>query len=508
MVEGGTEDLRQVTNVVPDKGAGQVEGAIADMGEQILDQANKSQLVSSMSKAQLDIAKLNNDYQIANQADPFKNMDQLKQNRQAIIDKYGSNISPFYQEEWNEKAAQLNENNDASVQAWGFKQSKDNTVLNVNTSLRDTMTLASANGTKFGQGQGNIDALLNFQQARQNIQQFGNEHLGETETNNLLFNFNKDYARSFVAGVASTNPARAAELMNDPRIAGQFDTQQKDEMIGVIKSTDKAQKLQQSFSEGVNNSQIMDLVNDPKLNYFEKRQQIDTLDMQGQISSKAAAAARRVLSSSKNVDSVTDEGFMSDTITKIYDLNNTSGLSNADYLTGAKNIQTDIMDAQSKGQLNVVDAHKLNDQMRTLTASRLSGATQGVASSFGDATKSFETLPPELRGTATRQLFDAQYKAQQTNGTSLTKDQMTTTAQQITDQINTKRRQAAQATIAKVNGSSALTTGGGMTAGQPLSDDDLQLLKDNNFTQDDANETAKRYGINPGDVVRRLRNGK
>lgn len=502
MMEGQTDDLRTSTDVIP-KIPDQTLGAIADFTQQIVDQSEQSKIHAAASSAQLDLSALSNDYQIKNQSDPLGGLDDYKTQRQAILDKYGDNISPFFQQEWTNKAQDLSESNDASMQVWGLKQAKDNTVLNMNSSLRDSFTLANQNGAQFGQSGGDISSMLNFAQAKQNIQQFGNDHLGATTTADMLFNFNKDYAKSFVAGVASTSPQRAAQLMQDPQIKDQFTSEEQDQMIGLIKTTDKAQQLDQSYSQGMKNADVTDLINNTQLNYFQKRQQIDQMDLNGEISSKVAAQARRVLTSSKNVDSVTDQQLMSDTVTSMYDLNANSTGNNSDYLKGVENIQAGILKAQNDGKLSVIDASKLNNQLRTLTSARVSSATQSVGNTFYDANQTFNVLPPEQRGAATRQLFDWQYNAQQ-NGPPPSKQQMAAQAHVITDNINTQRRAAAQATIAKTSG---LTVGGGFTSGA-LSDDDLQVLKDNGFTQDDAKETAQRYGLNPGDVVNRLRKGK
>lgn len=510
MNEGQTEDIRQETRVTPAIPS-QVIGVLADTGEKIMDQAQQSRIQSQGSSAQLALADLQNQYQTANQADPAANIGQYNQQRQQILDQYGSTINPFYKQDWVNHTQNIKENNDAAMEAWQIKQSKENFVVNVNQSLKDNFTLANQNGSQYGQGKGDIDSFLNFAGARKNIEEFGNQHLGETTTQAMLMDFNKDYAKSFIAGVAETNPQKAAQLMNDPRIKDTFSSEQQDEMIGLIKTIDKHQQLQQSYAQGMGNADIMGIVNAPDMNYFQKRQQIDMMDAQGSISSKAAASARRLLTSTKNVDSVTDEKTMADIITQASDLNSTAGMSNADYLVGVKNIQEKILEAQGKGQLNVIDSQKLTNQVRSLTQARIASATGAVGNDFADANKIFQGLPPEMRNSATRQLFYQQSDSQEKGLPPLTKEAMTAKAHQIVDGLNGQRRAAALQTVNNVtraNTGSQLSAGGGMDYNEQVAPEDLSFLKSKDFTPDDVKETAARYGMNPADVIRKMKDAK
>lgn len=505
MVEGQTDDIRQSTNVVatqPD----QLLGAAADLGEKVLDQAAQSQIQANSSKAQIAVANLQNQYQIDNQGDPTANLAQYQKQRQTLLDQFKPS-NAFYNQDWNEKSQNLADNNDDAMNVWAIRQSKENVVQNVNQSLKDNFLLANQNGMQYGNGQGDIDSFLNFTEAKKNISEFATEHLGATTTASMLMDYNKDYAKSFISGVAQSNPQKAAQLMSDPRVTSQFTTEQQDEMVQLIKTTDKRQQLQKSFAEGSNQADVMDIINDPTMNYFQKRQKIDEMDVQGGLSSKAAASARRLLTSDKNVDSVTDEATMSDIITQTSDLNATPGISNGDYLTGIKNIQTKIMDAQSAGKLNVIDAKKLSNQIRSLTAAKVAGASGSVGNDFYDANQVFKDLPPEMRLGATRQLFYAQTDPQQSGQPAPSKADLVAKAHGIVDNMNQQRRTNAQAVITKVNPPAGFTAGGGLSQG-PLSQDDMDFVKTKGFTQDDVNETATRYGMNPQDVVKKLRDGK
>lgn len=485
MQEGYTDDLRRVTDVVAPQDY--TASVIAQGAEEIIAQGQKSKIQANASAAQLGLAQLTQDYQVKNQSDPYGGLDGFKQQRQSLLDSYGSQISPFYKSEWDDTTRQISENNDAGIQTWGLKQTRVNSQVNMNSSVRDTMRLANVNGQQLGTGNGDLTSMLNYSDAKQRLYDYGNEHLGEETTKESLMNFDKDYLKSFVSGVAQTNPQRAAQILNDPSVADKLTTQERDEMISMTRITQRQNNINQSMQLTGGTGDLTEILNDQNKNYFQKRLTIDQMELNGQVPTKTASLARRVLTSQKNVDSVTDSSLMGNIVTQIYDLNSNAGTNNSDYLKGVQDIQHQVLEAQDNGKLNVLDAQKLNNQIRTLTSAKVASATNAVGSSFQDANKLFQTLPPEMRGEATRQLF---YQTTSDN-TPQTPQQSLTAAQGIVDKMNAQRRQNALQVVNQ--------------AQQVPTPDDLNFVKTKGYSQADVTETAQKYGISEAQVIQRLR---
>jgi hypothetical protein len=222
-------------------------------------------------------------------------------------------------------------------------------------------------------------------------------------------------------------------------------------------------------------------VNDTSKSYYDKRLEIDKLEFSGAVSSDTAAQARRVLTSQKELDAVTSTPVIAEIVTSIYDLNAVADTNAAEYLEGVKNIQNRILEEQALGNISATDVTKLNNQMKTLTSAKMADATKAVGYDFYDANEKFTKLPPEYRGTATRQLF------YDTVGQELTPEQYTTKANKIIDDINVKRRADAMKVVNRVTS------------------DDNQFLKSKGYTNADVAETARKYGITEAEVIKRLR---
>lgn len=197
----------------------------AEIGQQIIRQSQEAKIVENMSAAQLELGKLSNDFQTKYEGDPF-NEDGIKDfrdQRQGILDKYGEDISPLFRRNWQENATRLTGQNDIQVQAWGYKQSAVNTKQSLSTAMQNHLTQAAKDGESFGNSDATeIDSFLSFAQAKEKLDEFGNAHLGETSTQAITKDFEQDYAKVFISGVAHSNPVKALKMMDNPVVRDTF----------------------------------------------------------------------------------------------------------------------------------------------------------------------------------------------------------------------------------------------------------------------------------------------
>lgn len=475
-----------VTNVVPQNvDTANLQSAALDIADQAATMSAHSKALLATSQTSLAFRQLDSQFRLAHSDDPTNPdaLATLQAQRAEVVTNIGKGVPGMVMQDYTNKAVELGQASDTSNQLWTTKQQIRNTTANMQTQREIELTKANQSGQDFARSGGDIDltTALSYAQANENIHQFADPIIGKDKTEAYLKDFNPDFVKSFVTGVASHNPQMAEKLLSDPRIADNFSSQDIGDMTNLIARTQKQNALAQSILTTKSDGQLTDIVNDPNSTYFEKRAKIDQMDMEGVITPKAAASARRVLTSSNDLDAQTDTPLMASIINKTYDLNAQAATKPADYLMGVRDIQQEVLDAQGNNQLTAKDAGKLNKQITDLTSAKLSAATQTAGSEFYQANKSFNTLPAEYRGQATRALFYAAH------GQNMTPDQVKNQATQIIDQINQQRRATALTTVSRI------------------ANDDV-FLQSANITRDQVAEAAKNKGITQDQVIQLLRN--
>lgn len=475
------------TNVTPEIPTGGIPLAVAEIGSRAAEAQEQSKMLMYGAQAHAQYKALDAQFRQQYADDPTnkQGLEDLQAKRQDIADSFGQNISVFYQRQWQTKMTQIGAQSDVSNEAWSVHQSYHNAVNNTNVGIKQYLDTGNQDGKAYG-ASGATDGgnIMNFLSARKNITDHVSQFIGMDKTSALLKSFDSDYVKSFVSGVAETNPQEALKLINSPEINQHFTTDEKDDMVQVVEKVQKTQKLAQSLTMTMTDSNLPDIVNNPNTSYYEKRASIDQLDMNGSITPQAASKARRVIKSSDDLNRQTDTPTMSAIINQAYDLNSNAATNPDDYLRGVRNIQNKILDSQASGQLTAPDAMRLQNTVRNLTSAKLSSATQSVGNEFYDANQKFNALPPEFRGEATRQLFYA------TDGKNMNPKQIESTAMGVIDNINASRRSAALKAI------------------KATSQNDDELLRGLNATQADVEATAKKHGISTDEVIRQLRQSR
>lgn len=248
------------------------------------------------------------------------------------------------------------------------------------------------------------------------------------------------------------------------------------------------------FAQVTNESTLSDVVFDENKPIQEKITLINKMDLEGAVSSEWATEARRYLKSQELVDTNAEE--MADIISQIYDVNAKSEIDSKEYLIGIKNIKQNIMQKRASGKLSATDEQKLLNQIKTLTSAKTAQATQNIAYSFGDANDLIKnSLPPEYRGQATRELF------YMTEGkTNLTDQEYKAKARTIVDIINNGRRTKTIQSIAPKSLEQELEE----VDVEELSD--VEILNQYGYTKDDIMETMQKRGMTYEQIIEYLRN--
>lgn len=203
----------------------------AEIGNAIVKQSQEAKIAENLSSVQLELNKLQNEHRIKYEGDPFneQGLREYKQARKAIYDKYGSNISPFFRRDWNNKALDIDAKADIVNQEWGYKQARDNTIFSINNSIKNNFQMASINGADYANGKkSEIEALADYAEGYSQLQEFGKNNIGETSSAKLLADYESDYMLNFVSGVSDSNPYKAKRLLNDDRFGSKLDPRNKE----------------------------------------------------------------------------------------------------------------------------------------------------------------------------------------------------------------------------------------------------------------------------------------
>lgn len=469
------------------KNPSQIPEMAAQVGKDIIRQSQEAKITEGLSKARFELNALDMQYQSDYATDPMGGMDKYKQARTAIFDKYGKTIDPIFKRGYTNGVVDMTKDNDATMQVWGLRQARKNTVSSINTSMKASFDTANIDGQRFGMSnEEDLGAVLNFADSRNNLQTFGDKNLGEATTGEMLQNYDKDYMKSFVSGVAASNPEKAKRLLARDDVKTMFND---DEVKSFDKVIDRAKTVNEKKALGtqmVGESDIVSIVNNPDADFYQTMLQIDEAELNGKISYKTAMQARRVLNSRDAIEAKTEAPDVTDIVDRVHDAAANADLDDMAFMKEVQNIRADVLNKQASGKLRYSDVRKLNGQIDKLTADRLSDDARDVGKDFRESRATLQTsLPKDYHAEATRQLF-MRSEAEP----MMSRPKYNAITNQIIDDVNTQRRDTTVKKLQSVQ----------------MSDDDF--LKSINASMDDVRETARIHNMKEEDVIKRLKAGK
>lgn len=215
MAQRNINTMRSITEVAAEK-PNDFLAMGAEIGQKLVIEGQAAQMQKSLSDAALELNKLSMDYRIKYEGDPISGVEDFRQARQELLDKYSENVNPLLRGAWKDSTAKLIATNDASQEAWAYEQSYKNKVTYTNDTMKNYLAQASLDGQTYGSNEATpIDVFANYGLARQQLEEFGNTNLGSETTKEMLKNFQSDYIKTFVSGAVETNPERGLKLLED-----------------------------------------------------------------------------------------------------------------------------------------------------------------------------------------------------------------------------------------------------------------------------------------------------
>lgn len=226
MAQRNINTLREVTQVVAERPNNFLEMG-AEAGQELIMQGQEAAMTKALSDASLELNKLGFDYRIKYEGDPTGGLEEWREARNAVFEKYGESISPFLRGAWKEQVMKISTASDAKQEAWAYEQSYKNKVTYTNDTMANYLSQASIDGETFG---GNdttaVEAFTNYGLARQQLEEYGNKNLGSETTKEMLKSFQSDYIKTFVSGAVEANPERGLKLLEDKDVKSAFEPDQ------------------------------------------------------------------------------------------------------------------------------------------------------------------------------------------------------------------------------------------------------------------------------------------
>jgi hypothetical protein len=208
-----------VTDVVADQTGLEVAAAVADFGNEIIDASQKAKVQESLSQARLDLNKLDTEFKIKNEGNPFdaKAIEDYKLQRSKLMSSYENNIGMLWTRDFQEKSKALATDSDLGLQVWGYKQASENTLNSIARMRESRKQLMYQHGLEWGKtGQGDLDAILDSEAFIQQLTEYATSE-NSTGSETLLTateDIASEDAASFLAAGGAENPSRAKALLN------------------------------------------------------------------------------------------------------------------------------------------------------------------------------------------------------------------------------------------------------------------------------------------------------
>ena len=241
--------ITNVTPKMPDQG---LASGVADFADLIAQQSANAKALNATAQTALAFRQLDVQYRESTASNPNdpQALANLQASRAQVMTEIGKQVPAITSREYMSKAIELQQSSDKMNEFWGMHQQIRNADNDLSTAQDTHLKMANMAGKQFGADGadfGNLNSVMNFEQAKKDITDFVTPIVGAPKAEEALKDFSGNYVKSFVAGVAESNPKAAAAMLQQPNIAEHFTTEQIGDMADVIKKTTRQQELIKSM---------------------------------------------------------------------------------------------------------------------------------------------------------------------------------------------------------------------------------------------------------------------
>lgn len=481
--------------------AGEQIGGILDSEarkQQRLDLAEserKQRIQKAVSKTETALAnaRLERQYndnlnktKVAFEKDPDKGLESLESSFNDI----DSNLSESFTTEegrsmFKQTASVIRQKTLQNYDKWSTARKVSNTALNIQETLDNYNSQAASAGVS-----GDFKQFANLFASSGDVVVAAQGVVPDSKLSEIDTSRRVDMSEAFTNGMLQSDPEQVLVTLDEGGFDKFLDTEQKTKLRkdadkAVIKKREE-DTVRQLEIQTVSSADLVDLVNNTNLTNYDKERSILEQELAGNISPTFGSKLRQVIKSTKTVNAITKDNAMGDIITKMFDLNAISEINPQDYLIGMQNLREEILDMQSKGDLNQEDVNKLNNELTNKTSKKTAEATSFIGNYFPKVKDTFdEQLQPRFRFKAMRNFFYA------VEGKDLPEDEYRKEALKVIDDINLERRNSALKAV---------------KAPREELFNEKEFLKSINVTEEQIKFTMNKYGLTREQVIQRLRN--
>jgi len=192
--------------------AGMVQKGVAT----IYEASQESKIMNNLTKAQLEIADITNQFRVSNESDPNANEMEYNTNVQGVLNKYGYEVGTMYKGQWANNANKLMGQAQLDNKTWAVRQNTRNAVSNLNEAMENSYNLAFLDGQDFGSGEElDVNLLNKYEESKNMLNGVTSKYLGEETANELTKTHKENYMGNFLNGLAITNPQKAQKYIDN-----------------------------------------------------------------------------------------------------------------------------------------------------------------------------------------------------------------------------------------------------------------------------------------------------
>ena len=187
-----------------------------EISQKIKEQNEDARINNTITQMNVDLMKQTEEWKTKYSANPNSKEGKafLNDAYKQTIDSYANNFEGRYKNKFMRSSADLMNKYRITNESWQLAQNKENTVTQINDSIKNSINEAYQTGRTGNIGQ----SAVNFETYYNNLAALGNNVIGEAETAKLLKNYKSDYYKSAIAGLLDEPPERALQVLESKEI--------------------------------------------------------------------------------------------------------------------------------------------------------------------------------------------------------------------------------------------------------------------------------------------------
>ena len=226
---------------------------VAKEAQQMVKEQQEIKMDALSVDARMRMNDVTNEWRLKNQSNPDDPtaLKELQQQYDTILGEYRGQIDPMYRSQWDIAGNKLKGAFDFENQAWGFKQRQENAKNDIARSVDNFYKLAFS----YGQNGDVNKAMADFQVSYDRLLDYGAKNLGAEKAAVMLKDYQSEYAKNYIAGLAERNPQAALNALKDDRIKSALGKDTLNMASKVITVANKQQRLNNkinSYNEQIN----------------------------------------------------------------------------------------------------------------------------------------------------------------------------------------------------------------------------------------------------------------